>query len=125
MDTADELDRTDDAARDTLDDGSGRLSGVVAGAQDAAAKVKGTATDVADRVPAAVATAQVAVDDTARTLNELPNQTLMLGTAFSLGLGVGMFLTGTNRLTVLLAMVPAAAMAATLINRDSGSPSLG
>jgi hypothetical protein len=30
-----------------------------------------------------------------------------------------MFLTGTNRLVVLLSMVPAAAMVATLLNRES------
>ncbi len=94
--------------------------GIVSTAQEAASRARAAATDVAGKVPDAVATAQVAVDDTARALNELPDQTLMLGAAFSLGVGVGLFLTGTNRLTVLLALVPAAAMAATLISRESG-----
>ena len=97
----------------------GRGAAIVSGAQDAAEKAKTAAADVAERVPAAAATAQAAVSETARTLDELPDQTLMLGAAFSLGMGVGMFLTGTNRLVVLLAMVPAAAMAATLLNRES------
>jgi phage-related tail protein len=97
----------------------GRGGAVVAGAQDAASRVKTAAADVAERVPAAASSAQAAVNETARTLDELPDQTLMLGAAFSLGLGVGMFLTGTNRLVVLLAMVPAAAMAATLLNREA------
>jgi len=94
--------------------------GIVSTAQEAASRARAAATDVAEKVPEAVASAQVAVDDTARALNELPDQTLMLGAAFSLGVGVGLFLTGTNRLTVLLALVPAAAMAATLISRESG-----
>jgi phage-related tail protein len=92
---------------------------VIAGAQDAASRVKTAAADVAERVPGAASSAQAAVNETARTLDDLPDQTLMLGAAFSLGLGVGMFLTGTNRLVVLLAMVPAAAMAATLLNREA------
>ena len=94
-------------------------NGIVSTAQEAASRARAAASDVAERVPSAVASAQGAVDDTARALNELPDQTLMLGAAFSLGVGVGMFLTGTNRLTVLLALVPAAAMAATLISRES------
>lgn len=101
-------------------DGGTRMAGVMEGAQEAALKARAAASEVADRMPAAVASAQGAVDETARTLNELPDQTLMLGAAFSLGVGVGMFLTGTNRLTVLLALAPAAAMAATLLSRESG-----
>ncbi|MDQ3870452.1 MAG: hypothetical protein M3301_02405 [Chloroflexota bacterium] len=93
-------------------------SRIVVNAQEAAARARAAANDVAERVPAAVSSAQGAVDDTARALNELPDQTLMLGAAFSLGVGVGLFLTGTNRLTVLLALVPAAAMAATLVSRE-------
>jgi phage-related tail protein len=97
----------------------GRGAAIVAGAQDAAARVRTVAEDVAERVPGAASTAQTAVNETARTLDELPDETLMLGAAFSLGVGVGMFLTGTNRLVVLLSMVPAAAMVATLLNRES------
>jgi hypothetical protein len=68
-----------------------------------------------------VATAQDVSRDTARTLDELPDQALIMGTSFSLGLGVGLFLTGYNRLLVILALAPAAAMAATLLNRESSS----
>ena len=101
-------------------DGSDRLAGVMDGAQEAATRARAAAGEIAERVPGAVASAQGAVDETARTLNELPDQTLVLGAAFSLGVGVGMFLTGTNRLTVLLALAPAAAMAATLLSREGG-----
>jgi phage-related tail protein len=106
--------------REALEADGGRMAGVMEGAQEAALKARAAASEVAERMPAAVSTAQEAVDETARALNELPDQTLMLGAAFSLGVGVGMFLTGTNRLTVLLALVPAAAMAATLLSREGG-----
>jgi hypothetical protein len=98
------------------DEARGALVGVMSTAQDA---VKTAAETAAERLPTAVASAQVAVTDTQRALDELPNQALVIGTSFSLGLGVGMFLTGTNRLLVLLALVPAAAMAATLVGRGS------
>jgi hypothetical protein len=103
------------------DDARGALVGVMATAQDAAERVKTAAETAAERLPDAVASAQVAVTDTQRALDELPNQALIIGTSFSLGLGVGMFLTGTNRLLVLLALAPAAAMAPTLVGRGSTS----
>lgn len=93
--------------------------GVMGSAQDAAGKVRLTAERAAERLPEAVAGAQVAARDTQRLLGEMPNQTLVVGTSFSLGLAVGLFLTGFNRLLVLIALAPAAAMAATLLARES------
>jgi hypothetical protein len=106
----------------SVDEEEGRsMVGVMAGgAQEAATRVQSAAQTVAERLPAAMDTAHGAVNQTARQLDELPNQALIVGTSFSLGLGVGMFLTGTNRVLVLLALVPAAAMAATLVGRENG-----
>ncbi len=95
--------------------------GVLAGAQDAADMVRSTAERAAERWPEAVAGAQTAARDTQRALERVPNQGLVIGTSFSLGLGVGLFMTGANRLLVLLALAPAAAMAATLLGRDDES----
>jgi hypothetical protein len=105
------------------DEARGALVGVMSTAQDAAERVKTVAETAAERLPDAMASAQVAMTDTQRALDELPNQALVIGTSFSLGLGVGMFLTGTNRLLVLVALVPAAAMAATLVGRGSATES--
>ncbi|CAN5595760.1 hypothetical protein BH23CHL6_BH23CHL6_10020 [soil metagenome] len=93
--------------------------GVMGTAQDAAEKVRQSAERAAERLPEAVATAQVAARDTQKALEDMPNQALIIGTSFSLGLGVGLFLTGFNRILVLLALAPAAAMAATLVSRES------
>ena len=92
--------------------------GVFAGAQDAADVVKSTYDRAAEKLPDAVATAQVAARDTQKALERMPNQGLVIGTSFSLGLGVGLFMSGANRLLVLLALAPAAAMAATLMARE-------
>lgn len=93
-------------------------TGVVAGAQDAADMVKATAERAAEKWPEAVAGAQTYARDTQRVLEKMPNQGLVIGSSFSLGLGVGLFMTGANRVFVLLALAPAAAMAATLLGRD-------
>ena len=88
---------------------------------DAQEKLRAGAGQVAERLPEAVATAQVAARDTQQALNQMPDQTLVAGAAFSLGLAVGLFFSGVNRLLVLLAVAPAAAMAATLFNRGEQS----
>lgn len=104
---------------ETASEGRGAVGTVVSTAQSAAGKVADVAGTAAERLPAAMATAQSVAGETQRTLDTLPNQALILGTSFSLGLAVGMFVTGTNRLLVLLALAPAAAMAATLVGRDT------
>jgi hypothetical protein len=91
---------------------------VVSGAQDVADMAKSTYDRAAERLPDAVAGAQSKARDAQRALEGAPNQGLIIGTSFSLGLGVGLFMTGANRLLVVLALAPAAAMAATLVTRE-------
>jgi pantoate kinase len=88
------------------------------GAQEAADIVKSTAERAAEYWPEAVAGAQTYARDTQKALEKMPNQGLVIGTSFSLGLGVGLFMSGANRLLVLLSLAPAAAMAATLLSRN-------
>jgi len=91
---------------------------VMSATQDAAETVRATAERAAQKWPDAVAGAQVAATETQRRLDSMPSQTLVVGTSFSLGMGVGLFFSGANRLLVLLAMLPAAAMALTIFGRD-------
>lgn len=104
------------------DDERNPVVGVMASAQGAAqttaAVVRSAAETAAERLPAAVAGAQEVSRDTQRALDDLPDQALVIGTSFSIGLGVGLFLSGANRLLVAFALAPAAAMAVTLVNRD-------
>jgi len=98
---------------------------VVSGAQDVADMAKTTYDRAAERLPDAVAKAQTAAGDAQRALERAPNQGLIVGTSFSLGLGAGLFMSGANRLLVLLALAPAAAMAATLVAREQEAPAKG
>lgn len=99
------------------------IVGVMAGAQDAAGRLRASAGKAAEHLPEAMAGAEVAARETQKVLDEMPNQALIVGTSFSVGLGVGLFLTGSNRLLVLAAIAPAIAMAATLISREERAPS--
>jgi len=72
---------------------------------------------IAERLPDAVAGAQVAARDTQKALDTMPDQALLIGASFSVGLAVGLFFAGAHRLFVVLALAPAAAMAATLFGR--------
>ncbi len=101
------------------EDATGTLQGVMSTATEAADRVRAAAGTVADAMPGAVAQAQTAASQTAQTLDTMPDQTLMLGAAFSLGMGVGFFLSGASRVLVLLSVAPAAAMAMTLAGRNA------
>ncbi len=118
--------RTNGSTSSDSAEGTNPLVGVMNQAQDAAQATVGVVRNVAgtaaDRLPAAMTTAQDVAGQTSRTLDELPDQALVMGTSFSLGLGVGLFMSGMNRLFVLLALAPAAAMAVTLVNRGSSEP---
>ncbi|HUG48386.1 MAG TPA: hypothetical protein VMP67_08245 [Candidatus Limnocylindria bacterium] len=111
------------AATDTASEGRKKnVVGVMAGAQDA---IRTGAGKAAERLPEAMAGAEVAARETQKVLGEMPNQALIIGTSFSLGLGVGLFMTGSNRLLVLAALAPAAAMAATLLGREGQADAQG
>lgn len=94
-----------------------RVDAVISGAQGAAEVARQTAERAAERLPEAVAGAQVYARDTQRALDGMDTPTLLAGTTFSLGLGVGLFVSGAHRLLVAAALVPAGAMALTLFGR--------
>ena len=95
---------------------------------DLGATAKGIASDVADR---AVAAAQRLPDAASQTgaqierANQLiqgeSDEVLAVGTSLSLGLAMGLLLGGANRLLVVLALIPATAMAFTLFDRHGGT----
>ena len=93
------------------------MDAVISGAQGAADVARQTAGRAAAALPDAVAGAQVYARDTQRTLEGMDDQTLLAGTTFSLGLGIGLFVGGAHRLLVAAALLPAGAMAMTLLGR--------
>ena len=91
---------------------SNAASGMVGGVRDAA----GT---VADRLPDAAAMTRATVDEAARRIEAGSDQTLIVGSAMSLGFAAGLLVGGAPRLLVTVALVPAVAMGMTLLDRNS------
>src|SRR4051812_8331468 len=106
---------------ESMNGSRGMGTAVMSATQDAAEMARTTAQRAADRLPDAVAGVQVAATETQRRLDELPNEGLLVGTSFSLGLGVGLFLSGANRFLVAPAPAPAAPMLMTMFGRGDQS----
>ena len=75
------------------------------------------ANEMANRLPAAAATTRDVVGVAQRQIESSSDEMLTAGTMFSLGVALGLLLAGSSRLLVAIALIPAAAMGATLIDR--------
>lgn len=98
--------------RDRMADASEAARGVVDSA-------RGTASDIVNQLPNAAAQTKAAVDEATRQMQSSSDVVLTLGSTFAFGVTLGLFLSGTNRLAVALALVPAVAMAMTVVDRRS------
>ncbi len=87
---------------------------------DDAAQRAGEAIDRASaQMPAVMETASSALNESARRLDESPDDVLRIGAALSTGIALGLYIGGANRILVTLAMIPAVAMGFTLLGRSS------
>ncbi len=84
-----------------------------------AANVRGAAETVAARLPDAAAQTRAAVDQAARSIESGSDEMLTAGTTLSLGVAIGMLVGGAPRILVALALIPAAAMGLTILERNS------
>ncbi|MEJ7748344.1 MAG: hypothetical protein WKF56_03515 [Candidatus Limnocylindrales bacterium] len=93
------------------------------GAADTARDLAGAAMDVASeavgRLPDAAASTRVALADASRTIRAGSDESLSAGTLVSFGFALGLLVGGANRLLVMVALVPAAAMGLTLLDRQT------
>ena len=117
MTTAKSADRQ--TAASTNGNSSATSSGAKDQARDVAANVRGAAETVANRLPEAAAQTRAAVDVAARRIETGSDEMLTAGTSLSLGLAIGMLIGGAPRILVALALVPAAAMGLTILDRNS------
>ncbi len=98
--------------RDRMAQATGAAHGVV----DTA---RGAASDIVAQLPGAAAQTKAAVDEATRQMQSTSDVVLTLGSTFAFGVTLGLFLSGTNRLAVAVALVPAVAMAMTVVDRRS------
>lgn len=91
--------------------------------REAADTVRSVANDAVAKLPEAAATTRVALADARRTIDSGSDETLSAGTLVAFGFALGLLIGGANRLLVVLALIPAAAMGLTLLDRQSTRPS--
>jgi hypothetical protein len=89
--------------------------------REVAGEVADRASAVAARLPEAAATTRDAVEEAARRMEAGSDQMLAVGASLSLGLALGMLVGGANRLLVAIALIPATAIAFTLLDRYGSS----
>jgi hypothetical protein len=94
-------------------------------AGDVASGMRDAAETVASRLPEAAATTRAAVDEAARRIETGSDEMLTAGATLSLGVAIGLLIAGASRILVVLALVPAAAMGLTLLDRSGRAPGSG
>jgi hypothetical protein len=87
-------------------------------AKAVAGNVGNVANEAVARLPEATQVTRQAVEDANRAIQGGSDEALMAGTTLSVGLALGLLLGGANRLLVILALIPAAAMGFTLLDRS-------
>jgi hypothetical protein len=102
---------------DADEGGRSIVSELPAQARQVADAAGAAAGEMANRLPAAAATTREAIDEASRQMESAPTDVLIAGTSLSVGVALGLLLGGSPRLLVALALIPAAAMGATLLER--------
>ena len=87
-------------------------------ARAVAGNVANVAEQAVSKLPEATQSTRAAVEEANRAIQSGSDEALMAGTTLSVGLALGLLLGGANRLLVILALIPAAAMGFTLLDRS-------
>jgi hypothetical protein len=95
----------------------GLVGDLPANARQVADAAGAAAGEVANRLPAAAATTREAIDEASRQIEAAPTDVLVAGASLSVGVALGLLLGGSPGVLGALALIPAAAMGATLLER--------
>jgi hypothetical protein len=90
-----------------------------AAVSDAAGTVRSAAEDAVSRLPDVAATTRLAIEDANRQMRSGSDEMLSVGSVLSFGFAMGLLIGGASRILVAVALVPAAAMGLTLMDRVS------
>ena len=115
MATTQDITRT--AATETEDGIRHRVAVMGDAVSAAAGSAAAAASDAAAQVPAMADSARVALSDANRQLRTGSDEILIVGGALSFGFAMGLLFGGANRLLVAAAMLPAASIGLTILER--------
>ena len=113
-----DLSNADQTGTTGTDDPS-RAAAVGGAVADAAGTVRNAAGDAAARLPEVAATTRSAIEDANRQMRAGSDEMLALGTVLSFGFAMGLLIGGAARLLVAAALIPAAMMGLTMLDRSS------
>jgi hypothetical protein len=102
-------------------DETSRTAAVGDAVAEAAVTVRGAAEDAVARLPEVAATTRSAIEDANRQMRAGSDEMLSVGSVLSFGFAMGLLIGGASRLLVAVALIPAAAMGLTLMDRVSRS----
>jgi len=102
-------------------DETSRTAAVGEAAAEAAGTVRAAAGDAVARLPEVAATTRSAIEDANRQMRAGSDEMLSVGSVLSFGFAMGLLIGGASRLLVAVALIPAAAMGLTLMDRVSRS----
>ena len=102
-------------------DDASRTAAVGDAVADAAGTVRVAAGDAVARLPEVAATTRSAIEDANRQMRAGSDEMLSVGSVLSFGFAMGLLIGGASRLLVAVALIPAAAMGLTLMDRVSRS----
>ena len=86
---------------------------------EAAGTVRTAAEDAVGRLPEVAATTRSAIEDANRQMRSGSDEMLSVGSVLSFGFAMGLLIGGASRILVAVALIPAAAMGLTLMDRVS------
>jgi hypothetical protein len=86
-------------------------------ASQVAETVSGVAGEVGARLPEAATGTRSAIDEATRRVRSGSDTSLKIGGALSIGFALGLLIGGANRLLVVAALLPAALIGSTLVER--------
>ena len=110
----------DQSTMSKADEATTRAEAVGGAVSDAAGSVLGAAGDAVSRLPDMAATTRSAIEDANRQMRAGSDEMLTVGGVLSFGFAMGLLVGGANRLLVAGALIPAAAMIITLLDRSTG-----
>lgn len=109
---------TDQTTTRTTRTSSDEGEGVAQTARAVADTVAGAAGDVSARLPDVAQSTKEAFNEANALVHRGSDETLRVLGAASIGLAIGLLVGGANRLLVIVAMLPAALIGATLVERS-------
>jgi ElaB/YqjD/DUF883 family membrane-anchored ribosome-binding protein len=102
-----------------------RSEGVAHVARQAADTVAGAAGEVTARIPEVAETTRQALSEANRYVQRGSDHTVKLLGATSIGFALGLLVGGANRLLILLSLIPAGIVGATMLERQDRPGTIG